>query len=73
MELFRKAGAKAVVARSGHLNSHHEHEWDLRGLPGTVAPLPISTNASISPGMLEKWHHIDGTDYYVFVFPISSE
>jgi len=73
MDLFRKAGAKAVVARSGHLNSHHEHEWDLRGLPGTVAPLPISTNASISPGMLEKWHHIDGTDYYVFVFPISSE
>jgi hypothetical protein len=69
MRLFREVGAKAVVGKSGHLNAELQHEWDLRGLPGTPAPLPLSpSNAPASIGTAPaNWQYIAGTDYYVYL------
>jgi hypothetical protein len=70
MQLFRSVGAKAVVAKSGHMNAQGKFEWDLRGLPGKPAPLPVSaSNSTVSVGSAPaNWQHIADTDYYVYVF-----
>ena len=75
MQLFRNVGAKAVVAKSGYLNEQQQHEWDLRGLPGKLSPLPISApNSTVPVGSAPvNWQHIRDTDYYVYVFQTSGE
>lgn len=67
MKKFRQVGAKAVVARSGHINAHQLHEWDLQGLPGKQWPIP-ATASGMTP---IAWQPIQGTDYYVHIFDAS--
>lgn len=68
MQLFRQLGAKAVVARSGYINAHQLHEWDLQGLPGRLWPIPADDSAGSTGTRAISWQHIEGTDYYVHVF-----
>jgi hypothetical protein len=68
MQLFRNVGAKAVVAKAGYMNGD-SYVFDLQGLPGKPAPLPISADSTLPAGSTPpNWHHIADTDYYVYVF-----
>lgn len=70
LQLFRHAGAKAIVAKAGYVNAQQQHEWDLRGLPGKPAllPFPASTSTAPAGSTPEHWQHIPDSDYYVYLF-----
>lgn len=73
MQLFRDVGAKAVVAKAGHMYGD-SYVFDLQGLPGKPAPLPTSADSSVPAGSAPaNWQHIADTDYYVHVFQNSRE